>query len=74
MRSMPTGIAVKAPATEEHRTTLESACREHPDVVETEVGWLLAVVQRKATAGPSTQRTAFRRPASFLREPIAPGL
>jgi hypothetical protein len=74
MRSVPTGIVVHAPAAEEHRTTLESVCRQHPDVVETEVGWLLAVAQQARNGSLVDTEDRVKKAASFLRELVAAGL
>jgi len=41
------GIAVQAAAADEHRITLEAVCPQHSDVVETEIGRLLAVAQQE---------------------------
>ena len=74
MRSVPTGIAVQAPAAEEHRTTFEAVCRQHTDVVETEIGWLLAVAQQERNGTLVDTEDRVQKAASFLRELVAAGL
>ena len=74
MRSVPMGIAVQAPAAEEHRTTLEAVCRQHTDIVETEIGWLLAVAQQERNGTLVDTEDRIQKGASFLRELVAAGL
>jgi hypothetical protein len=74
MRSVPTGIALRSPVAAEHRTTFESACRQHPDVVETEVGWLLEIEQQKHNESLVDKEDRVQKAASFLRELIAADL
>ena len=74
MRSVPMGIAVQAPAAEEHRTTLEAVCRQHTDIVETEIGWLLAGAQQERNGTLVDTEDRIQKGASFLRELIAAGL
>jgi len=74
MRSAPVGIAVRAPAAEEHRTSLEAVCRQHTDVVETQIGWLLAVAQQERNGTPVDTEDRVNKAASFLRELVAAGL
>ncbi len=74
IRSVPIGIAVQAPAAEQHRTTFESICRRHTDVVETEAGWLLAVAQQERNGGVVDTEDRVQKAASFLRELVAVGL
>ena len=74
MRSVPGGIAVQAPAVEEHRTTFESVCRQHTDVVETEIGLLLAVAQQERDGNLVDTEDRVQKAASFLRELVSAGL
>jgi hypothetical protein len=74
MRSVPPGIALQAPATEEHRIAFESVCRQNADVVETEGGWLLAVAQQERDGSPVDRVDRVQTAASFLSELVAAGL
>jgi hypothetical protein len=74
LRSVPTGISVQAPAFEHHRTTFESLCRQHTDVVETEVDWLLVVAQQERNGSLVDTEDRVQKAASFLRELVAAGL
>jgi hypothetical protein len=71
IRSVPTGIAVQAPVAERHRITFESVCRQHTDVVKTEVGWLLTVAQQERNGKLIDTEDRGQKAASFLRELIA---
>jgi hypothetical protein len=68
------GIAVQAPATEEHRTTLEAVCRQRTDVVETEPGWLVAVAQQERNGRLVDTEDRVQKAAWFLNQLIAAGL
>lgn len=74
IRSVPRGIAVQAPASEYHRTTFESLCRQHTDVVETEVDWLLVVAQHERNDSLVDTEDRVQKAASFLQELVAAGL
>jgi len=74
IRSVPRGIAVQAPASEHHRITFESLCRQHTDVVETEVDWLLVVAQQERNGVLVDAEDRVQKAASFLRELVAAGL
>lgn len=74
IRSVPTGIAVQAPAAEQHRITFESLCRQHPDVVGTEVDWLLVVAQQERNGSLVDTEDRVQKAVSFLRELVAAGL
>jgi hypothetical protein len=74
IRSVPGGIAVQAPASEHHRTTFESLCRQHTDVVETEVDWLLVVAQQERNGGLVDTQDRVQKAAAFLQELVAAGL
>ena len=74
IRSVPTGIAVQAPAAEQHRTTFESVCRQHTDVVETEVDWLLVVAQQERNGSVVDTEDRVQKAASFLQALLAAGL
>ena len=74
MRSVPAGIAVQAPAAEEHRTLFESVCGQHTEVIEAETGWLLAVAQQERSGSLVDTEDRVQKAASFLRELVAAGL
>jgi len=74
IRSVPTGIAVQAPAAEQHRITFESLCRQHTDVVGTELDWLLMVAQQERNGSLVDTEDRVQKAASFLRELVAAGM
>ena len=74
MRSVPTGIAVQAPAAEEHRTTFESVLpathRRRRDRGRLAARGRAAGAQRQ----PRRHEDRVQKAASFLRELVAAGL
>jgi hypothetical protein len=54
--------------------TFESVCRQHTDVVQTEVGWLLAVTQQERNGRLVDTENRVQKAASFLRALVAAGL
>jgi hypothetical protein len=74
IRSVPQGIAIKAPAAAGHRYKFELVRRQHTDLVETEVGWLLEVAQQARNGTLVDMEDRVQKGASFLGELLAAGL
>lgn len=74
IRSVQSGIAMQAPALDHHRTTFESICRRHDEVVETDVGWLLRVAQQERNGNVVDAEDRVQKTAWLLQELVAAGL